>query len=455
MRRTVTLLAALLFASALLVSCGGGSSSFTPSPGSTAFSLTMTDAPPAGVTVLSFEVTVTGAVLQPGNVSLVSSPLRVEVTQLETERAFLITRGVAAGTYQGITVTFANPEMTIKNDSGAAIGGCAAGAVCELQPSLTTSSVTFTGAPFPLTLGASTSTGLLLDFNLNQSVQSDLSVTPTISFTQLPVVKETDEDELDELDDLEGMITAVDSANNQFTLQVTESGQSLTLKVDSNTQFEGFNPNAFSSLKTGQIVEASAKLQGSGILLATKVELKQQENEEELEGTIVSVDSLTQFKMVVLDEVPDMAGVSVGNPVTVTLQSNASFSVDSEDLSLSSDLTFNSSADLMVGQNVEVRPVTGSSGASIVTDQVRLRSTQLTATISSTNGSNFTVGNLPSLFTSSGTLSIEVRTSSQTEFENVSSAAGLSAGDTVSLRGLLFKSLTGPPVMTAVKVVKR
>ena len=62
--------------------------------------------------------------------------------------------------------------------------------------------------------------------------------------------------------------------------------------------------------------------------------------------------------------------------------------------------------------------------------------------------------NLPSLFTSAGINQIEVRTSSQTDFEGVSGVAGLSAGNTVSLRGLLF-STTGSPVLVAKKVRKR
>ena len=452
-----------IWVSALLfLSCGGGSSTpsttFTPA-GSTSLNFTIRDTPPTGVSILSFEITVTGAVLHQGttNVSILSSPVKVEITQLQTESAFLSTQGVAPGTYDSITVTFANPEMTILNKSGAALAGCANGAICELKPALNPSSVDFSqNPPFPLTLTTNTATGLLLDFNLAASVQNDLSVKPTIGFTQLPVVQNTGE--LEELEDLNGQVTSVDTANSQFTIHSISSGQSFTIKVDSNTKFEDFGEaglqNAFSSLKTGQIVEVYVKLNGSGTMVATKVELKEAEQGKELEGTIVSVDpSLTKFDMVVLDEVPDIPGVQVGNKVTVTLQ-NATFRIDNDGLNIPSDLSFARADDLGVGQTVEVRPVSGSSGTSIVTDRVRLQTSQFTAKVKSTSGSVFIVNNLPDLFTTAGITEIEVRTSSQTEFDKVSGVGALIAGDTVSLRGLLFKT-TGTRVLVAKKVRKR
>lgn len=455
--------ASLLSVVVLFLSCGGGSSStpFTPTPaGSTSLNLTIRDTPPAGVSILSFEITVTGAVLHQGttDVSILNSPVKVEITQLETESAFLSTQGVPAGTYDGITVTFASPEMTIQNNSGAAVAGCAAGAVCDdITPPLSPASVDFSGnPPFPLSLTADTATGLLLDFNLDASVQNDLSIQPSIGFTQMPVMQETEE--LDELEDMSGQVASVDTANNQFALQSNSSGQTFTIKVDDSTQFENFGEaglqNTFASLAAGQIVEVDVKLNGDGSMLATKIQLKEPEQGEELEGTIVSVDpGLTKFDMVVLDEIPDIAGVQVGNVVTVTLATGVTFGLDTEDLSIPSDVSFASAADLVTGQQVEVRPGTGSSGTSITAERVRLHTSQLTAQVAATSGSNFTVNNLPDLFTNAGITEIQVRTTSQTEFEGISDASALSTGDNLALRGLLFKT-TGTPVLLAKKVRK-
>jgi hypothetical protein len=91
----------------------------------------------------------------------------------------------------------------------------------------------------------------------------------------------------------------------------------------------------------------------------------------------------------------------------------------------------------------------------ITTDRVRLRMTRFTATVSGAPaGSFFNVGGLPGLFTAAGISQIQVQTSSQTKFENVSGVSGLANGATVSLRGLLFKS-TPNPVLIANKVRKR
>ena len=108
--------------------CGGNAYNMTTStpadnlPQTSAVTLTVTDAPPAGVTVLSFEVSINSAVLNPGNVQLITNPQRIEVKQLETDSAFLSTMNVPAGTYQSITVNVTNPELTVMNNSGTAIG---------------------------------------------------------------------------------------------------------------------------------------------------------------------------------------------------------------------------------------------------------------------------------------------------------------------------------------------
>jgi len=429
-------------------------------------SLTIHDAPPAGVTVLSFEIAVTGAVLNSftqGNVSILHGPVDVELTQLGTASAFLDAENVPAGTYQSITVAFANPRLTIQNNSGSAIESCANGAICELTPTLSPASVTVTSSPFPLTLIASTPAGLRLDFDLNQSIQSNLSINPSVTFTQLSSSEgeQGQQGEMDQIDDLEGQVTAVDSANNQFTLK-TANGQTLTIQLNSSTEFEGFDKaglaNSFSSMKAGQTVEVNAALQAGGTLLAKKVELKQTETEAqqqaEFEGTISSVDNATQFHMVVLDEMEEVNGIQIGNVVTVTIKSGATFNVDLDGLTLASGLTFASASDLMVGQEVQVSMASGPTGTNVTTNQITLRMSHITASVSATSATGFTLGNLPSLFTGAGITAIHVTLDPATKFENVTGLSALAVNDTVSVRGLLFNT-TGTPTLVAAKVVKR
>jgi hypothetical protein len=95
---------------------------------------------------------------------------------------------------------------------------------------------------------------------------------------------------------------------------------------------------------------------------------------------------------------------------------------------------------------------------SITADQVQLEPVQVTGTIMAINGNAsppmFTLGNLPPLFTNSGTSALEVDVLSTTRFEDVPGLSGLSGGNTVSVAGLLFKS-TNPPTVVAEKIFKR
>jgi hypothetical protein len=209
----------------------------------------------------------------------------------------------------------------------------------------------------------------------------------------------------------------------------------------------------------------------NGTFLAKKIELQddaQQAADDELEGIISKIDGPAQFEMVVNDELRAVANVSVGDPVTVMLTTSGggtSFQVDSNGLTVPSSLqqAFEAATDtsqLLPGQTVQVRKLTMTGGPApaaitITTDRVRLRDTRFTATVSGTpSGSNFNVGGLPGLFTAAGITQIQVQTSSQTNFENVSGVSSLADGSTVSLRGFLFIS-TPNPVLIADKVRKR
>lgn len=458
----------------LLTGCGGSMSAPVmgpgPSPQSALVSVSLTDAPPAGVTVLTFEVTVTGATLNPGNADLLAGkgPVRIEVKRLETENAFLSTANIPSGNYTSLNLTFSNPELTFRNDTGTTLAGCAAGSVCEIKPS---GALTATvNGQFNSMSG--TQTGVLVDLNLANLITPALGVDFSTA-TAVTATQQTKdgEGELEELDDLNGFVA--NPSSSQFTLQTTDMGN-ITVAIDSNTQFDGFDACAAANatcIQGGQSVEVNLTLLASGTFLARKIELEddaQQAADDELEGIISKIDSPSQFEMVVNDELRTVANVSVGDPVTVILTTTgggASFRVDTNGLTVPSTLQqgFEAATDtsqLLPGQTVQVRKVAMTGGPApaaiiITTDRVRLRDTRFTATVSGApSGSNFNVGGLPGLFTAAGISQIQVQTSSQTDFENVSGVSGLAGGSTVSLRGLLFIS-TPNPVLIADKVRKR
>jgi Domain of unknown function (DUF5666) len=473
MRRTTTVFLGLLGA-VLLVGCGGSYNApvMNPGPGaqSAQVSVSLTDAPPAGVTVFTLEVTVTGATLSPGNVDLLAGkgPQRIEVKHLETENAFLSTANIAAGNYTSLNLTFSNPELTFRNDAGAMLAGCASGSVCEIKPSGALSA-TVNGL-FYSTGGSQT--GILVDLNLANLITPSLGVDFSTA-TAVTAIQQTKDGEgdLEDLEDVNGIVA--NPSSTQFTLQTADMGN-ITAGIDSNTQFDGFDKCTAANatcVQSGQSVEVDLMLLAGGTFLAKKVALQdaaQEAADDELDGIISRFDGPSQFEMVVSDELRAVANVSVGDPVTVMLATTGggtSFRVDTNGLTVPSTLqqAFEGATDtsqLLPGQTVQVRmrSMTGGpapAAITITTDRVRLRDTSFTATVSGApSGNNFNVGGLAGLFTSAGISQIQAQTSSQTNFDNVSGVSGLADGSTVSLRGLLFKS-TPNPVLIADKVRKR
>ena len=468
MRRLAFVSTAVLSVAALVGGCG---TQPTQPLAPRSLSLSIRDNPPTGVSVLSFEINVTGASLQPSTaskpaVSLVSSPVDVELTQLETEKALLNGASAPDDTYSSITLTFANPQITILNQSGQAMTmgtqTCPNGQVCEFKPLLNQSSVTVSSAPFPLTVSASAPMSLTIDFDLNSSIQNNLSVTPSVTLAAVPA--QPLDGEIDNIEGQKGQVQSVSSTG--FTLQDSTSGQTFTVNIDNNTQFQGFNEvgcaaNNFSCVQVGEIVEVEHLLvMANGTLVASQVQLDDGINQEELEGTIVAVNPATnQFQMVVENEEPVVQGVSVGNSMTVSINAGAQYAVDSEDLSgaIPSGASFASASDLLVGQQVKVRALNVSSstaGTTATTDRVKLHMSQFPGTVASLNAPNFAVNNLLAVFTSNGINQVQVVASSGTEFEGVSGGSSLTAGNNVVLRGLLFKT-AGDPILVAKKVRKR
>jgi hypothetical protein len=214
----------------------------------------------------------------------------------------------------------------------------------------------------------------------------------------------------------------------------------------------------------GQIVEVDLAENGMGTMLAKKVKLEEPPQQEAVKGTITSVDSSTQFHIVVFNEEPDVNGVSEGSPVVVTIASGATFFASSEEMGENngfsiSGLSFASSADLMVGQDVQIRPqsVSTSSGVTtITTAHIRLRPSQISGQVGTVNGNMFTLTKLSPLFTGAtpAVTTINVNLVTEMEFEDISGVSALAAGNNVSVKGLLFNT-SGTPTLLAKAVRKQ
>ncbi|HLK34390.1 MAG TPA: hypothetical protein VKT29_14950, partial [Terriglobales bacterium] len=375
-----------LVALAALAGCGGTGQlgSGGGHSGNSTVVLAMTDSPPSLVTVLSAQATLTGATLAPGNVSLLSSPVTVDMARLQTDVAYLATSTVPAGNYTSLTLTFANPSLTFENDTGATLAGCAVATICVFAPPTTTLSATI---PLPAFSASSTSAaGLLVDVDLDTllgaTLSEDFSAAASVfSFTPggtgaPPVGAE----------DVVGHVGSVTASSNTFTLTNTQT--SYTLNVDGTTTFLQFpngascpTPPVFSCLQTNQILSVDIGIQSDGSLLARNIVFEDADSSDaEVEGILTSTDVASQqFSIVVHTISGGGTGLAVGQIATVQYaNSQTPFQIDllhadNATISLStSGFVFNAPVDLVAGQEVSVRRHATLAAGQIQADRVLL-----------------------------------------------------------------------------------
>ncbi len=478
MRRSVPLLSLAVLLALAIAACGGNSSMQSPpvtASNASNVSLTIGDAPPMGVTVLRFEVQVMSASLQPSGsgqtaVSMLDQPQEVELEHLQTEPAFLVNRNVPAGTYTGLSTIFANPKMTILNQTGQTLTvgtqTCATGQTCEITPPLNQSNITVQApaAPFPLTLASNSPVALLLHFDINTSIQNDLSISPTISLIEVPPLPTGEFERFHVV----GTVSAVNAPN--FTLQTAFGNQTLTIATDSSTQY-GFGTscqaNNFSCIATGQLLQVKVNLLAGGTLDATQVNLLQTQGLPSFEGVVTSVNaSMNQIQVALAfmeDAQHQFAQMGPGLGLTIQPTASATFSIDTDGLSMPSGVSFASVPDVFVGQVVRFHPtlpitIGGMGQFTISADSLTLENSEITGTIAAVNASattpNFMLGGLPPLFMHASVSQLEIEPVQGTDFENVSGLSALAVNDQVSVAGLLFNSSTGPVVIAA-RVEKR
>ena len=436
-------LAAALVAASAVTGCGGGSSAPPPgtNPGTGSAVVQMQDAPLDNL--VKFEITLVSITLNPGNVSVVSSPVEVELTSLQLQSELIrLASNVTAGSYTSVTIQFSNPEIKFCPDPPTA---CTPQSIQEVNPPLQAMSVTKDAS---INIPNGGSVGLLIDFDLRASIVGGVTgpitgVNPVFTVSVVNVGAQQDELEAT------GRVVSVNrtsATSGSFVLEVSENCQQVTLTVDASTVFEDFSEaslaNSFESLAANQMVEAEADVRLDGTLLAKEVELEDTENEEKAEGVIVGVSrgvggDVTSFTLVAHEVVPCSAAALTDDTITVTIGATLpEFRIDEGELSVDPSL-FDDPSDLSVGQKVEVDPV-GSMGTSITAEEIKLKDQTLGGTV---NGApappDFELA--PSSTLVQGVdASVTVETSSQTEFDGVSGVSGLTSGQALRVRGLLF-----------------
>ncbi|HUB52132.1 MAG TPA: DUF4382 domain-containing protein [Terracidiphilus sp.] len=462
-------------------------------------SITMTDDPPAGVSVLFFQVSLTNATLTPasstGNpVSLLSNntPIQVDVTQLQALSAFLGTMNAQPGTYSSLSLTFASPQLVIYNQSDTSLGSsCAVGSICQLTPSFDDNSATqtFTSSPFPLTLSNNSPISLLIDFHLNNVIQSDLSVNLGVS-NGVTVSELPSSPAVPQFGFVTGTVLGTTPSLSQFTMQ-TQWGGTFTVGTTSSTTFNNFPSSVcaaagFACLAQGQVVEAQiSNFTGFSNVTASQVAYVQTANTQTVQGTIINViPSATDiagappmgFEMILHANPTNVTGFPLGGQALVCLPANTTYSVDAGGFTMPSGASFTSGNNLTVGQTVTVTAQPGSlnnpclsgppgSGViSFVASTIELEPSQMTGSITAIDSgtTSFTLGT-GSLFFAPwplppGISSYNVLATSQTTFMGFDpdSFSGLATQDIVSVNGWVFQTETSAsPTIAAQSVVMR
>lgn len=439
--------------------------------------LVMTDAPPSNVSILSAKVTLTGATLSPGNVPLFSGSATVDLTRLQTDIAYIATAtNIPAGNYTSVTLTFANPSLTIENDTGNVINSCAVGFICTMAPT-TIANLSATVPLLNFTVASSSVTGLLIDENLDTLLSATLGAdfkagTSVTSFlpgsTAPPPVGAPPVG----AEDVVGHVQNMNAANNTFTL--TNALASYSLKVTSASTFFQFPSSAtcltpgFGCLQNSQILSVDIGIQADGTIYARNILFEDADSSDvEVEGIVTSTNLASQqFNFVVNSISSSVAGITIGMPVTVQYSTSPQtpFDVDlvhADNLQITTSSfasVFTGPADLVPGQEISIRR-NPSSSSILLADRVRLRYTRVTTTVQSVGSPNIFLTNLPSLFFGHGGVTqIIAQTSSipPTIYYSISVPVNASTNIVnllVSVRGPMFNTGGTNRTLIASKVV--
>jgi hypothetical protein len=461
MRRLGTLWAFVAFASiCILPGCGKSAGPIIGGTKTAQFSLTIHDSAPSNITVLSLQVQVKSALLQPGAVS-VSLPETVDLALLQSDTAILSSLQIPAATYTSLVVDFENPVITFINNTGGPVTPnnnptCAAGAVCTITPlSSGGSPFIFGSAPvFPFVVAQNTEVGLELDLDIADLVQSDYSLDFSNALNIAPLTPVQGAAEIRHVKHVLGTVSAL--ATNAFTL-ITPTNTKLGITTDGSTIFKfpaTCLADNFSCVKVNQVLELDVSLEGNGTILAKEADLEADVNVVEISGLIVSLDTNSppqSFQMLVRQASPAVSPtlMPVGLVETVSIGSPTTFSVDNHSFVLPAGLSFTSAASLLVGQEVlaDVNVILAPSLV-IRTSALALRRSQVTAVVLTAppvGGTSFVLSPLPSIFQTAlptNILQMKVETTTQTTFEDLTPDAitGVSAGHNISVGGFLFNA---------------
>jgi len=436
--------------------------------GTANFTVTVTDAPPSGVSFVSFNVPITSVSLTSStgaivNVVTPSTPILLDMIRLQSDSAALGTFQIPADTYTKLTITLGVVNATFANTTSATVGSCVAGDVCFLN-SGTPGAQTITFAS-PITVAGNANVGLNVDFNLNNAVTTANGI--TIDFTQANILTipnaPVTTGNLNAIEDFTGVITAF--SNNNVTIASGTRG-TLTGVVNSSTTYNalssnaavcGGNPNA-QCLAVSKTVSVDCTLSVSGVVTITEVDFLDDPFVDEIEGVIYPTSTAGVYNMIVSDKVNAssnslLTALGAGAKIAVTLDTSVEFDIDTRNLLVSTPSGFTSSSDISAGQEVMVHVKSATAGTllNILTDRIVLRYSRVTGLVNTVSGNTFAYQqtSLPALLGTFTTPQTVNTVTGVTTFDGVTDITGLANNDSVSVRALYLHTNIVQPFQAA------
>jgi len=448
----------LVVAAFFLNSCSGlpGGGGGTPPPTTANFTVTVTDAPPTGISFVSFNVPIISVSLTSSTGSVVNvlspaSPIVLDMIRLQSDSVFLGTAQIPADTYTKLSIQLGVVNTIFSNNTSSTVASCAPNAVCSFNsgtPPVQT--ITFAS---PITVSGNTNVGLNVDFNLNNVVTNanglsiDFSQANVLTIPNAPVTTGN----LNAIEDFTGTITSAVGNNIKIT---SGTRGTLTGVVNSSTTYNGItqganpacsgNPNA-QCLAVNKTVSVDATLSAAGVVTITEVDFLDTPGIDEIEGIIYPTSTAGVYNIVVSDKVNAtgnslLTPVSAGAIIAVTLDTSVEFDVDTRNLLVSTPSGFSSSGDIFPGQEVMVHVKSATTGTllDVVTDRVVLRYSRVTGLVNTVSGNTFTYDptTLPTFLGTFGGQPTVFTVSGVTVFDGVTDINGLANGDNVSIRAL-------------------
>ncbi len=450
---------------ATLSGCGGSSTSpvvSNPLSAAAPMVVTVSDAPLGNI--LSARVTLSSVTLGSATtgstpVSVVSSPVTVELSGLGAVQEPIEISSLAQGTYNSVTLTVSAATVVYTSSSGQMVTATA-----------TLASPTITVALSPgLVVNSTSELQLQLAFNLAQSFSitgSTVSFTPAINTTGAQVGSEAPGDRQVEVT---GNVVSVSSSS--ISVQSGDSGKQFTFTVNGSTQLP--TGTTISSIATGDIVQVQGQTQTDGSILATSITLESTQSsaggqdQNGAKGIVLAVTQnstggIASFTMLPREDFGSSLSGSSGS-LTVNLSSSTTYAIPEDAQQAGLTASSFTAADIFPGESVTVSGAASGSAALNAT-QIMLAAESIPATlVAAPSGTapdfsfSLTIAVPSFLTTYSNLVTLSGTTNSATEYGNGLSQSGfaaLAAGASVEVHGYLLQTSPGTFALYATKIAQ-